>query len=210
MTDRLSEYEDAIQAFKARADEIGLSVNVLDDITGMPTGYTGKLFGPARVKSVGLASFFVYAEALALRVTVEPDLELARRMATRWEKRDELRRRPGVVRRRISPQLLQKAASELGRIRGAKAKQFRLSKERRSQINRRNGKKGGRPRRIRPSKDDGAPGGCSISAIHVSSGDRRGGRQSSRLPSSIKCPFHRPLHPGLAAFPPGRAVRPRH
>jgi hypothetical protein len=142
----LRDYDDVVTAFKARMDEIGLSTSAVDDLRKCGGGYVGKLLGPSRTKMFGFISFFELAEILALKVVVEPDLEAAKRMEGKWEKRDELRRRPGVIRKRFSPEVRAKIMSELGRIGGSTPKRFRLSKEQRSRINRRNGRKGGRPR----------------------------------------------------------------
>lgn len=143
----IRDYDQLINALKARADEIGLSYNLIDELTGLPNGYTGKLFGPSRVKMVGMDSLWLIVEVLAIEVTFAPSLALAQKMAARWERRDELRRRPGIVRKRFSPELKAKVMSEIGRIGGGKRKRFRLSLAERKRINKRNGKKGGRPRK---------------------------------------------------------------
>lgn len=159
------DYDSLIIALKARADALGVSTQFLDHLTGLPQGYVGKVLGPSRVKRIGFDSVWDLAEGLALRVELVPDLEAAKRMEHRWEKRDELRRRPGVVRKRFSPEVRAKIMSEIGRIGGSKPKRFRLSKRQRELINRRNGKKGGRPRRnISPpsikSRSNASPSGC--------------------------------------------------
>lgn len=143
------DYDGVISAFKARADEIGVSTQFLDHLTGLPHGYVGKVLGPSRVRRIGFDSVFDLAEGLALRIEIVPDLEAAQRMAKRWEKRDELRRRPGVVRKRFSAEVRSKVASEIGRMGGTAPKRFRISKKRRSAINRRNARIGWKTRRER-------------------------------------------------------------
>lgn len=141
------DYDELITALKARVDEIGVAVKFLDDLAGVPDGFSGKVFGAARVKMVGIFHLFLYAEALAMRVELVPDLDAAKRMEKRWEQRDELRRRPGVVRKRFSPELRSKIMSEIGRIGGAVPKRFRKTADQRSRINRRNAKSGWRKRK---------------------------------------------------------------
>ena len=45
----VKDYDDLIKVLKNRADACALSTCLLDDLSGLPSGYTGKLFGPARV-----------------------------------------------------------------------------------------------------------------------------------------------------------------
>lgn len=165
----IRDYDQGVDVVRTRIDEIGLSLAFLDEMIGLQNGYMGKLLGPARVKNISLRVFLEICEATAMKVTVEPDLEAAQRMSTRWERRDELRRRPGVIRKRFSPELLQKVASEIARARGSKPKQFRLSFKERQKINRRNGKKGGRPVKngSPPSVKSGSSGAYAIPAKAV-------------------------------------------
>ena len=139
------DYDDLIAAFKARADEIGVSTSWLDYATGLPSGYVGKLFGPSRVKMIGLDSLWPIAEVLAVEITITPSLELAQKMASRWEKRDELRRRPGVVRKRFSPEVRAKVMSEIGRLGGSMPKRLGMT----SQLQRRRAKRGWKTRKAR-------------------------------------------------------------
>lgn len=153
----IRDYDGLITALKARADEIGVTTQFLDYLTGLPQGYVGKVMGPSRVRRIGFDSIFDLAEAVAMRLELVPDLEAAKRMEKRWEARDEQRRRPGVIRKTFSPEVRAKVMSEIGRIGGTKPKRFRLSKKQRSIIARRNGKKGGRPRRADPKASGALP-----------------------------------------------------
>lgn len=148
----VQDYDGLITALRARADELALSTMTMDVLSGLPTGYVGKLFGPSRVKMIGLDSLWLLTDVLALDVVLVPSLEKARRMELRWEKRDELRRRPGVLRKRFSPELRAKVASEIGRIGGSMPKRFRISKKERRAINKRNAERGWRKRRRQASR----------------------------------------------------------
>lgn len=159
MTTTIRDYDGLIAALKARADEIGLAYNLIDELTGLPSGYVGKLFGPSRVKMVGMDSLWLIAEVLAIDIIIVPSLELVQKMAHRWEKRDELRRRPGVIRKRFSPEVRSKIASELGRLGGSKVKRFTTTPEQRSKRQRRNAKRGWKKRRMKAWDDVIAAGG---------------------------------------------------
>jgi hypothetical protein len=175
----IRDYDGLIAVLRARADEIGLAYNLIDDLTGLPNGYTGKLFGPSRVKMIGMESLWPIAEVLAVELMLAPSLELAQKMAPRWERRDEIRRRPGVIRRRISPEIIAKVAAETGRQGGLKRKTFRISMARRSKINSRNAKRGWRKRKngSPPSVKSGSSGAYAIPAKAV-----------RRAPSASQCP----------------------
>jgi hypothetical protein len=134
MSTAVPDYDALVTAFRSRIDELQITTSLVDDLTGLPTGYTGKLLGPSRVKQLGMQSALLIAEALGLRMAIEPDMAAAARMAGRWEKREEIRRRVGVIRRKLSPEMKRAIMQEMGRIGGANQKRFRLSKQERSAI----------------------------------------------------------------------------
>lgn len=113
----IRDYDDLIAALRSRQNEIGIKDEDLEMLTGLTRGHIGKLFGPTRVKNLGAHSIFLLTGALALRWVIEPDLEAAQRMERRWEKRDELRRREGVIRKRFSPEIKAHVVSEAARER---------------------------------------------------------------------------------------------
>lgn len=138
-------YDDLIEVMKARADVIGVSMQVLDELAGLPSGYSGKLFGPGQVKTMGLQSLFLLAETLGYSVALVLDLDAVKRMESRWEQRDELRRRPDKM--RLGEKARRRIMKEMGRLGGKTQKRFRIDEKRRSAINRRNAKQGWKTRR---------------------------------------------------------------
>lgn len=119
MTDAtpIPDYNAVVAAVRGRIDELRISHHVLEDIVGLPRGYIGKLLGPSRVKQMSLDSFLEIVEGIGMMPSIAPDLERVKRMERRYEQRDELRRRPGVVRRGVSPELKAKVLSETARER---------------------------------------------------------------------------------------------
>lgn len=69
-------------------------------------------------------------------LALEEDDEAAARMAGRWQPRHEEHRRVGIVRRRVTPELISAVMSELGR-RGAQSRRQR--REQRPSVTRRPG-----------------------------------------------------------------------
>ena len=96
-------------------DELRISRAVVDELTGLPTGLTGKLFGPSRVKKIGMDSLWLLPPALGVRLALEEDHGAAARVSSRWERRHERHRRVGVVRRQITPEMISAVAREMGR-----------------------------------------------------------------------------------------------
>jgi hypothetical protein len=89
LTAAITSYDEMIDALRARKAELGLSDAVVDDLTGLPTGYTGKVLGPARVKKMGALSLWLMLEVLAFDMRLDSSVEKAARMQERWEKRSE-------------------------------------------------------------------------------------------------------------------------
>src|SRR5262245_52806387 len=73
----MSEWHAAI---RARADEVGLSRQTLDQANGMPDGYCGKLFCNPPMRIAGPASFFPVTASLGLAVQLVEDPALMLRV----------------------------------------------------------------------------------------------------------------------------------
>ena len=91
-----SNYDELIEAIRARLEELQVSQAALEELAGLTGGHLGKLIGASRVKTLGMMSLFLILEALAVRVVFEEDPDLLRKMEGRWEKREDLRRRTGA------------------------------------------------------------------------------------------------------------------
>ena len=76
-------YDDLIEAFKTRAADRGVSYAQMDEVTGLPAGYTGKVFGKSQTKRLSAMSLDLYVTALGLRMVLVEDaksLHAARHM----------------------------------------------------------------------------------------------------------------------------------
>ncbi len=89
-----ADYDGLIEALRQRKTDLGLSCLLMDELSGLPAGYTAKVLGPSRIKSLGAISTSAINGCLAIKLAVIEDLEAIQRMAGRWERRDEGHVRP--------------------------------------------------------------------------------------------------------------------
>jgi hypothetical protein len=120
----VTSYDDLVIALRARVDELQISRALVDEISGLPLGLTGKVLGIAQVKRLGWESLWLVTATLGLRLVLEIDEELTAEMQRRYEPRHDRHRRVGVLRKRISAELISAVAREMGR-RGAEARRQR-------------------------------------------------------------------------------------
>lgn len=85
------DYDGLIAALRTRKAELGLSDSFLDELTGLQSGYTGKIFGPKQVKKLGPVSLGLLLQALGLKIVLLEDPETLAKHRERHEKRDERR-----------------------------------------------------------------------------------------------------------------------
>lgn len=81
------DYEGLIEALRTRARELDLTNQTIDELAGLQSGYTGKLFGPRQVKTLGGISFGLLLQTLGLGIVVVEDAEALAAIAKRYEKR---------------------------------------------------------------------------------------------------------------------------
>lgn len=119
-------YDDLIDAMRARVAEIGITMEMLDELTGLQSGYCAKLLGPARIKTLGVLSFNLLMEAMALQFEPQTDMAKARELEARWEGRE----RPAAIQpakaskkalQRFRPIILQEHFKAIAHL-GAKAR----------------------------------------------------------------------------------------
>lgn len=93
--------DDLVELIRQRRDEVGITNETLDSVSGLQSGYSGKLLAPVPIKGIGEMSLGALLGALALKVAhiefVE-DPEQALRVKDRWVPR----KRPKFVNTRGS------------------------------------------------------------------------------------------------------------
>ena len=82
-------YNELIDALNRRKADLGLSCLLMDELGGLPHGYTAKVLGPGRVKGLGAISTDAINGVLGVKFAVIEDLEAVKRMEHRWERRNE-------------------------------------------------------------------------------------------------------------------------
>lgn len=88
---------EPIPTFRECAEKLGLSCLLMDELTGLPAGYTGKVLGPRRIKSLGAISTDTINGALGVKLAVIEDPDAMKRMEPRWERRNEAHVRTGNI-----------------------------------------------------------------------------------------------------------------
>lgn len=86
----ISSREQLLEMVRDRRDELDLSHETLDGITGLQSGYVSKLLADPPMRGFGEMSLQAVLDALALRIAVcviVEDEELASRVRGRWKPR---------------------------------------------------------------------------------------------------------------------------
>ena len=126
---RIEHSEQLLRVLRARVEELELSHESLDALVGWAPGYSGKLLSNPPLKRLGHFCLFLLLETLALDVLlVENPLRLER-----LKNRHVQRRRPVILRRpRITlftPDMLR-----VNGVKGARARNLKLSPKRRKAL----------------------------------------------------------------------------
>jgi hypothetical protein len=131
--------DDLVEQLRKRAAYIGASYGIIDDLTGIGEGSTGKYLAAARVRALTVSSLLKIATALGLTPMLVVDEALTRKMQRQWSKRDAAK----VHSRRLPPigqaqlrRVIKPVAAEMGR-RGGVARMSKLSHQQRREIGRR-------------------------------------------------------------------------
>jgi hypothetical protein len=83
------DYAQLHAALRARAKELALSRETIDAISGLQSGYTGKLLAPVPIKGLGPASLGPILGALGVFIVLVEDVEMLERYAARQPKKSE-------------------------------------------------------------------------------------------------------------------------
>lgn len=80
-------YGDLLAALRARADDLGVTREGLDAVTGLQNGYAGKLLAPVPIKSLGAVSMGPMLTAMGCMLILVEDAETLGRITSRVAKR---------------------------------------------------------------------------------------------------------------------------
>jgi hypothetical protein len=87
---------DFLTALRATRDERQLTHETIDEITGLPSGYCGKLLAPEPIKNLGWLSFGLVLNAFGKMLLLVDDPEQIRRIKHRWTPRERPTRPPAA------------------------------------------------------------------------------------------------------------------
>ena len=73
-------YDELISAFRARADELQITRETIDAVSGLQCGYSGKLLGNAPIRQLGKVSLGPMLQTLGLALVVVEDLAALQRI----------------------------------------------------------------------------------------------------------------------------------
>ena len=83
---------ELVALIRERRDELGLTHEGLDSLTGMAGGYTSKLLAPTPIRGLGPMSLTALMSAMAIgvaAVVIAEDPAQTERMKARWIKRKQ-------------------------------------------------------------------------------------------------------------------------
>lgn len=93
MTDRreiafVRTYDDFLRALRARADELKVTRETIDDLSGIQSGYASKLLSIPPIRVMGRVSFGAVLQCLGLAIVIIEDQAALDRISKRLVKRE--------------------------------------------------------------------------------------------------------------------------
>src|SRR5262249_40908533 len=88
MTDRviaenIRTYGELVAAFRARLVELGTTMEMVDEVAGLPLRYSNKIFAPVPIKTLGKVSLGPILGALCTKLVLVEDQEMLDRIGHR-------------------------------------------------------------------------------------------------------------------------------
>jgi hypothetical protein len=87
MSEPIRTMADLVEALRQRRDELDISHETIDEISGLQSGYSGKLLAPRAPRNLSYNSLGLILGALGVGLEVVEDPEQIARVAKRWQKR---------------------------------------------------------------------------------------------------------------------------
>lgn len=81
-------YDELVEAFRRRKEELGLSNQVCDELLNRGLGYTDHYLGKAD-KNIGPVPFILFCELFAIQFEPQVNPDAVKRMEAKWEQRDK-------------------------------------------------------------------------------------------------------------------------
>jgi hypothetical protein len=84
----IGDYEEFVDAIRARVDEMGMTRLELDHQSGCQAGYSGKTLGPAKIRAYGMRTLGPTLGALGLKLLLIEDTEQTAKILARRQPRE--------------------------------------------------------------------------------------------------------------------------
>jgi hypothetical protein len=127
--------DDLRDILRARFEALGVSLDTVDHIAGLPTRYTAKVLGLQPTRGFGQISLTALLGAAGIKLVAYEDLEALDRIRNRLvplERIDSSAARKRVIAFKLSPDFMR----EIGRLGGLKSAAAASKKRHLSEINR--------------------------------------------------------------------------
>lgn len=125
-------YDELNAALRKRADELNVSRETIDAVSGLQNGYAAKLLAPVPIRTLSRVSLGAMLGALGLKLLVVEDLETVRRLENRLVKRKRRHHANGKMPTAKSPKRREECAStDWGRLMRARGLMIQSSARRR-------------------------------------------------------------------------------
>lgn len=150
MTAPIRGMSELVTALRQVREERGITNEVIDEISGLQSGYTGKLLSPRPARSLGLHSLGPVLGAVGKALIMVDDPDQIKRVKNRWQKRKRIHSKAAEQASRASMagaiQEMQqfqaklelsermKQLAKLGASKGGKARAKAMSKRARQQV----------------------------------------------------------------------------
>ena len=109
-------YDEMLAVLRARKIQLGLTDAMVDYLTGLHSGYAGKLFGPGNFKTLGPVSMGPVLTVLGVKMLIVEDAEAMKLLEGRRERRE----RPAVIPSRLSIAAIEKFMPDVARAMSAR------------------------------------------------------------------------------------------
>lgn len=94
----VADYDDLLNALRARADELSITRHSIDYLSHLPDGYAGKILGLSQIRRLGMMSLGPMCRALAIKlVVIEDPIQAAQNAERVSRRRDNFVRHNGAA-----------------------------------------------------------------------------------------------------------------
>ena len=117
-------HDDLHKAFREAVEAMGVSCELLDEISGLQGGYVAKLLAPVPIRKIGPVSFDALLGATGKMLVMVDDPEALARIANRLKPRNKSQVRASVQSDVVHVKFTKRHFKKIGRKGGANSRRF--------------------------------------------------------------------------------------